>query len=86
MSYPQIVTTPSTPVSLAAHGKQANNLAGLILLNRIRSACLQMRFYQNDLDLVGIKLKSGAITPDEAQKILEDMGATPLLNAAVGLP
>jgi hypothetical protein len=45
-----------------------------------------MRFYQNNLELVGIMLKGGELTPDEAEKMLEDMGATPLLNAVVGLP
>ena len=56
-----------------------------VLLNRIRSAILQMKLYENELVYVGVELKDGSLTPDEAEKLLEDMGATPLLNAAVGL-
>ena len=61
------------------------DLGRLIFLNRIRSACVQMRFYLNELELVGIELEGGLISPDEAENILDDLGATPLLNAAVGL-
>jgi len=56
-----------------------------VVLNRIRSAILQMKLFQNELVYVGIELKSGSITPDEAEALLEDLGATPLLNTVVGL-
>ena len=56
-----------------------------IVLNRIRSAILQMKLYENELVYVGLELKDGSLTPDEAEALLEQMGATELLQTVVGL-
>ena len=68
-------------VTALAHAKaprldvaQNRDLRRLILLNRIRSACLQLRFYENELARVGIELKGATLLPDEAEALLEEMG------------
>ena len=50
------------------------------LLSRLRCAALQMRLYENELVSVGVALRGGAITAQQAAAWLTDLGAWPLLD------
>lgn len=51
------------------------------LLSRLRTASLQMRLYDNELVSVGVALRGGAISPEQALAWLDELGATPLIDA-----
>jgi hypothetical protein len=50
------------------------------LLAELRTAALRTRLWQADIDTVGIALKAGLISPDQAVEHLSDCGLLRLLG------
>jgi hypothetical protein len=50
------------------------------LLAELRAAALRARLWQADIDAVGIALKAGLISPDQAVEHLSDCGLLRLLG------
>jgi len=50
------------------------------LLAELRAAALRARLWQVDIDAVGIALKAGLISPDQAVEHLSDCGLLRLLG------
>jgi len=49
------------------------------LLAELRAAALRARLWQADIDAVGLALKAGLISPDQAVEHLSDCGLSRLL-------
>jgi len=49
------------------------------LLTELRAAALRARLWQADIDAVGLALKAGLISPDQAVEHLSDCGLLRLL-------
>jgi hypothetical protein len=58
----------------AAMPEHADNFKNY-LLAELRCAGLRARLLQSDIDAIGIALKGGLITPDQALVLLYDCGA-----------
>ena len=52
---------------------------GEYLLAELRAAALRARLWQADIDAVGLALKAGLISPDQAVEHLSDCGLLRLL-------
>jgi hypothetical protein len=50
------------------------------LLAELRCAALRARLWQSDIDTIGLALKAGLISPDQAVKHLADCGVLRLLG------
>lgn len=50
------------------------------LLSELRCASLRARLLQSDVDAIGVALKAGLISPDEAVEHLADSGVLPLVG------
>jgi hypothetical protein len=50
------------------------------LLAELRCAALRVRLWQSDIDAVGLALKAGLISPDQAVEHLADCGVLRLLG------
>jgi hypothetical protein len=55
------------------------------LLAELRPAALRARLWQADIDAVGLALKAGLISPDQAVEHLSDYGLLRLLGCARGV-
>jgi hypothetical protein len=54
------------------------------LLAELRCASLRGRLWQADIDAVGIALKAGWVTPEQAAEILEDCDCLQLIEPKHG--
>jgi hypothetical protein len=50
------------------------------LLAELRCAALRARLWQSDIDAIGLALKAGLISPDQAVEHLADCGVLPLVG------
>ena len=66
--------SPRSPVAVTdPHIRKQLQLAGL------RFMCTRARWLESEARLIGIALKSGKMTPDEADERLEELGALDLV-------
>jgi hypothetical protein len=56
------------------------------LLAELRAASLRARLWQSDIDAIGIALKIGLVTPDQAIELLHDCDALHLVGTQEGTP
>lgn len=64
-----------------AHKNQSNTE---YLLSELRCAALRARLWQADIDTIGLALKGGLISPDQAVEHLSNCGVLHLLDQQEG--
>jgi hypothetical protein len=64
-----------------APGRDSGNSRFEYLLQELRCAALRARLWQHDIEAVGLALKAGLVSPEQALELLQECDALHLVGA-----